>query len=239
MSSRRREAGDALSPRLFRGGGRRGSGIAGAASFREGTASRERGKAFAARLPLERLPQAFRRTGGERRMSAAATPERGWPMRLLLALMALAAILAALLAGGWSGVRNLLPVFTGRASLRRPRVPPQAADHACLGAVRPVGCPSPRASERAAPPRGRRSRARPGGRCRGVARSRTVFSQPSASAARMRAQDRAPLRKLSRSYFSFGLWMRSFARPKPTLMTSMPSFSLRSRLTGIDPPEPI
>ena len=59
------------------------------------------------------------------------------------------------------------------------------------------------------------------------------------SASRIRAQDRTPLWKLVRSYFSFGLWMRSSPSAKPTRITSSPSLSLNSVLTGIDPPAPI
>ena len=54
----------------------------------------------------------------------------------------------------------------------------------------------------------------------------------------LRAQERMPLWKLWRSYFSFGLWMRSSARPKPAITTSMPSLSLISVVTGIEPPPP-
>jgi hypothetical protein len=48
-----------------------------------------------------------------------------------------------------------------------------------------------------------------------------------------------PLWKLRRSYFSFGLWMRSSERPKPVSTTSMRSFSLISVATGIEPPLPM
>ena len=48
-----------------------------------------------------------------------------------------------------------------------------------------------------------------------------------------------PLWKLLSSYFSFGLWMRSSARPKPTITTSTPSLFLISVVTGIEPPPPM
>ena len=45
-------------------------------------------------------------------------------------------------------------------------------------------------------------------------------------ASRMRTQERIPLWKLRRSYFSFGLWMRSSSSAKPARITSMPSADL-------------
>src|SRR5712664_969868 len=61
----------------------------------------------------------------------------------------------------------------------------------------------------------------------------------SASAARIRAHERMPLWKLCRSYFSFGEWMLSSSRPKPTSTVSRPSVRLKSATIGIEAPEPI
>src|SRR5436190_8887016 len=61
----------------------------------------------------------------------------------------------------------------------------------------------------------------------------------SESAAKMRAQERMPLWKLLRSYFSFGEWMLSSSRPKPTSRLSRPSVRLKSATIGIEAPEPI
>ena len=55
----------------------------------------------------------------------------------------------------------------------------------------------------------------------------------------MRAQERMPRRKLSSSYFSLGLWMRSSSSAKPARTTSMPSAFLSSWVTGIEPPPPM
>ena len=44
--------------------------------------------------------------------------------------------------------------------------------------------------------------------------------------------------KLDSSYFSFGEWMRSSSRPKPTISESIPSSRLKSPTTGIEPPPP-
>ena len=60
-----------------------------------------------------------------------------------------------------------------------------------------------------------------------------------ASASRIRAQERTPRRKLSSSYFSLGLWMRSSSSAKPASTTSMPSAFLSSCVTGIEPPPPM
>ena len=56
---------------------------------------------------------------------------------------------------------------------------------------------------------------------------------------RMRAQERMPRRKLSSSYFSLGLWMRSSSSAKPASTTSMPSAFFSSWVTGIEPPPPM
>src|SRR6202008_3948429 len=61
----------------------------------------------------------------------------------------------------------------------------------------------------------------------------------SASAARMRAQERMPFWKLLRSYFSFGEWMLSSSSPKPTRSESRPSVRLKSATIGIEAPDPI
>src|SRR5271165_1977780 len=59
-----------------------------------------------------------------------------------------------------------------------------------------------------------------------------------ASAARMRAQERAPLWKDVRSYFSFGEWILSSSRAKPTRRLSMRNSRLNAPTMGIEPPEP-
>ena len=58
-------------------------------------------------------------------------------------------------------------------------------------------------------------------------------------AAKMRAQERAPLWNDVRSYFSLGEWMRSSSSPKPISSVSMPSNRLKSAQIGIEAPEPI
>src|SRR6478736_5031702 len=60
----------------------------------------------------------------------------------------------------------------------------------------------------------------------------------SASAQRIRAQERIPLGKLLRSYFSFGEWMLSSSSPKPTSTVSRPSLFLKSATIGIEAPDP-
>src|SRR6478609_10808065 len=66
-----------------------------------------------------------------------------------------------------------------------------------------------------------------------------VYFPASANAPRIRAQERMPLWKLLRSYFSFGEWMLSSSRPKPTSRESSPSVFLKSATIGIEAPEPI
>jgi Fe-Mn family superoxide dismutase len=82
----------------------------------------------------------------------------------------------------------------------------------------------------------RRRSKRPFHRSNAVALGRRRFYF--AKAERMRAQLRAPLRKDSRSYFSFGEWMRSSSSPKPTRSESMPRSCLKEPTIGIEPPEP-
>src|ERR1017187_7805862 len=65
-----------------------------------------------------------------------------------------------------------------------------------------------------------------------------LYRGASASASRIRAHERMPLWKLFRSYFSFGEWMLSSSRPKPTSTVSRPRVRLKSATTGIDAPEP-
>src|SRR5262249_29381503 len=57
-------------------------------------------------------------------------------------------------------------------------------------------------------------------------------------AARMRAQERAPLWNDARSYFSFGEWTRSSSSAKPTSRLSIFSSRLNQPTTGIEPPLP-
>ena len=68
----------------------------------------------------------------------------------------------------------------------------------------------------------------------------SLFGRASAQPrrARMRAHERMPLWKLFRSYFSFGEWMLSSSRPKPTITVSRPRVRLKSATIGIDAPEP-
>src|ERR1043166_561321 len=68
--------------------------------------------------------------------------------------------------------------------------------------------------------------------------NRRFYRGNTASSARIRAQERMPLWKLLRSYFSFGEWMLSSSRPKPTSSESRPSVFLKSATTGIEAPEP-
>src|SRR5580698_3151500 len=55
-------------------------------------------------------------------------------------------------------------------------------------------------------------------------------------AARMRAQERAPLWNDALSYFSFGEWTRSSSSAKPTKRLSILSSRLNRPTIGIDPP---
>src|SRR5208337_1947769 len=59
-----------------------------------------------------------------------------------------------------------------------------------------------------------------------------------ASAARMRAQERAPLWNDVRSYFSLGEWILSSSRAKPTSRLSICSSRLNAPTIGIEPPDP-
>ena len=58
------------------------------------------------------------------------------------------------------------------------------------------------------------------------------------SASSTRAQERIPLWKLRRSYFSLGEWMRLSSRAKPISIESIPSSSLKCPAMGIEPPPP-
>src|SRR5579872_268696 len=60
-----------------------------------------------------------------------------------------------------------------------------------------------------------------------------------ARAARIRAQERAPLWNEEISYFSFGEWALSSSSAKPTRSASMFSSRLKAPTIGIDPPVPI
>src|SRR5450432_91759 len=59
-----------------------------------------------------------------------------------------------------------------------------------------------------------------------------------AIAASNRAQERAPLWKDERSYFSLGEWIESSSRPKPTISASIFNSRLKTPTIGIEPPEP-
>src|SRR5579862_7208087 len=59
-----------------------------------------------------------------------------------------------------------------------------------------------------------------------------------AIAARMRVQERAPLRKDESSYFSFGEWTASSSSPKPTSSASMLRSRLKTPTIGMEPPDP-
>src|SRR6516225_10874971 len=60
----------------------------------------------------------------------------------------------------------------------------------------------------------------------------------SASAPQMRAQLRAPFLQLSRLYFSFGAWIRSSSKAKPTSSACMPSLERNDSTIGMEPPQP-
>src|ERR1700693_1308677 len=89
-----------------------------------------------------------------------------------------------------------------------------------------------------------------GGRCpwASATASSRLLQQPSAQlraeatpghapmAAKMRAQERAPLWNDVRSYFSLGEWMRSPSSAKPTSRLSRLSSRLNDTTLGIDPP---